>query len=104
MILGMNLLHDTLADLRAAFDLCEGEGFFDRSLSDDRGTDQSIGAVIKTIKSKWQQPECSIGLVIYGSGGFHRYFVGKDGEVIADPYYGLSPEKARAVGFKVRGG
>lgn len=99
----MNLLKDSISDLRAAFDLAEGEGFFNRSLADDRGTDQSIGAVIKTIKSNWQQPECSIGLCIYGSGGFHRYFVGKDGEVIADPYYGLSAETATALGFKVRG-
>jgi hypothetical protein len=99
----MNLLKDSIAELRAAFDLAEGNGYFDRSMADERGHDQSLGSVMKTLKSDWKQPEYSLGLCIYGAGGWHRYFVGKDGEVIADPYYGLDAKKAAYLGFKVRG-
>ncbi len=41
---------------------------------------------------------------VYGQGGFHRYWVMSDGEVIFDSYYaqGQEIEKAKRVGFKIR--
>ena len=95
--MSINLLTTPEADLQAAFDLLEGDGFYAASAAD--AYYEHLGGVRKALA----HPERIDGfLVLYGRGGWHRYFVRTDGTVLADAHYGINPQSAASVGFDLR--
>jgi hypothetical protein len=125
--LKLNLQATPEEDLRAAFDLLEGEGFYDRSSSDESmvGIRRAREALLERQKDYidfWMQegaykddtPEeqeedkdhfnwrDSIGISIYGSGGWNRYMVQVDGTIGFSRMHGPGKaEDAGALGFEV---
>ena len=100
-------------ELLKAFNAVEGDGWAERLVTEDErmvvwarenGKDYqthftSIAHVIK--KKEFTGCEC-----IYGSGGFNRYFVRKDGSVDFSSMHAMYPndktiEKARSAGFEI---
>jgi hypothetical protein len=104
----INLLTTPEKDVEAAFDLIEGNGFYARSKADTFGVDESIGAVLNSIKFRREEFHIQPNgramryLRINGFGGWRRYFVDEKGTVFADPWYGIDPKKAIDVGFDIR--
>ena len=109
-IINMNM---AFPELLAAFNAVEGTGWADRQILEDKELRQyrmdngkehhrHINALVHVIrKQEFSGCDC-----IYGSGGFNRYFVRKDGSVDFSASHALYPkekttEKARMAGFNI---
>lgn len=75
----MNLITNTLDELRAAFDGVEGGGWFDRRMEDPNSTLVEAYAELALVND--DDPADMIIHQIYGGGGWNRYGVFPDGEV-----------------------
>jgi hypothetical protein len=106
----LNIFYSPQEELRAAFDLMEGEGFFDESM----GTTHWSGCTLLDFLLWHAEQEGRFclqgdrrdlpchGPVVYGSGGLHRYFIGADGTIWYSWRHGAYKDKdAEAVGFRI---
>jgi hypothetical protein len=117
----MNLHKDSFEDLQRTFDLMEGDGWFGRAWR--RSGDYSVHAAISWLNN-WQY-DCTCAanaehakgkrdwpdiyrellladrFVLYGNGGYHRYQVRGDGEILFIRHSGLPDDdiKAAKAGF-----
>ena len=78
----MNLFSTSEDDLKAAFDLLEGNGFFKRSAA--ASDEYSVGGIRAWLKGKTYAEEDRgyVAATIYGAGGVHRYHVRNTGEIV----------------------
>ncbi len=105
----INVLEDP-DNAKAAFDLMEGEGWWDGSIHADRyGKDHpmyanSLAAWIayRSWNYHEEQPKYSHGFgpEIYGSCGYHRYYIKKDGTAVYSVHHGQDDaDDAKSLGF-----
>ena len=108
----LNLLISNPWDLRVAFDLMEGDGFYDKSRngpSEDcmHATNLKTAFDWLTKQGHWsdyEEDEKLTGYVIvYGRDGGHRYFVRPGGRIDYGVMFGLHREAddADALGFNL---
>jgi len=111
---------DSVEDLRLAFDAVEGEGYFDRQEAQP-GSNLSLAQdawdswIVKLNDLIINDPEEATYEVenssmspirngtIYGSGGWHRYFVTKNGDIVFSAGHATEEGIARAMaaGFRI---
>ena len=118
----LNLLISSENDLRTAFDLMEFDGFFDYSINKD---EYSIGGSIKMIerdkenrikekqwaeenKEEWIEEEDDPNEIlvgsIYGSGGWNRYFIKRNGNILFSSGHASNKQdiqNAKDLGFEI---
>lgn len=109
LIAQLNLLTSDPADLQAAFDLMEGDGFWERSMGEP--AEDFIGATNIRTANNWlrgegywldrHDDEGPRGFAcVYGAGGGHRYYIRPDGRVDYSLHHGMSLRKdAESLGF-----
>ena len=86
----MNLLLNTETELKIAFDAIEGVGFFEQSMnppgSHEHRADYALAGAYRHLERQMEPdayvPEDDfVTFVIYGGGGWNRYYVFPTGEV-----------------------
>ena len=124
----LNLLSSSEEDLKTAFDLMEGNGFYNYSNNKPEYSIQSVKKeLIKLIKEKndffertgewmnateetikmfeddFKDETLTIGVSIYGSGGINRYFVKKNGDILFSRMHGdkKTTQNAQDLGFEI---
>ena len=91
----LNIKRDESA-VRQAMDTLEGKGYYDYSKS--QMDDYSLGGLFKN--KNWRGT-----FIVYGSGGWHRYFIEPDGSIYfsrGHKSFNDDLAKIEAMGFGIR--
>jgi hypothetical protein len=89
-----------IEEFKKIFGEIEGEDHLDYSCNKDNG--YSIKSVMKSLEEMRSDDKFPIG-TIYGRGGWNRYFVYSNGEIVFSAYHANEKdiEKAKSLGIKV---